>query len=237
MSATLDRIKKLLNLANCDGAAPNEADVARSLAERLMAAAGLTERDVASFSEEDILSSFGSTVEPIGRKSVVRWMGIVAMAVSRITGAFCHWDSSPMGKTLIWVGTSAQRETAIELFDWVCKQIERLSNQARKSAVISGSPKSWLNSYRLGVASSIATQAVTMVQTHKAAAGRPDEKAMVLSSKLSDALSSYKKTKHLRGTGKSAVSNGSAYAAGQNDGNSVRLRNDLGGNGVKRLNA
>ena len=235
MSATLDRIKKLLNLANCDGAAPNEADVARSLAERLMAAAGLTERDVEMTPEGDILASFGTTSENIGRKNAVRWMGVVAMAVCRITGAYCHWDSADGQKNLTWVGTEAQRETAIELFDWVCKQIERLSNQAKKSAVISGSPKSWLNAYRAGVAASISEQAREMKKAAPISSPSGNEKALSVSSKLADALSVYKKTKHLRGSGKYQVGNSGAYAAGQNDGNSVRLRNDLGGNGVKRL--
>ncbi|MGN6107075.1 MAG: DUF2786 domain-containing protein [Kofleriaceae bacterium] len=105
MATTIDKIRKLLNLAGNEGAAPNEADTARRLAESLMAAAGLSDADVVE-QAEDPLATFGVTPHETPNSG---WRGFLAMAVSRIVGCYVHWQTDVRGNTgLRWVGTAAQ---------------------------------------------------------------------------------------------------------------------------------
>lgn len=233
---TIDRIRKLLNLADCDGASENEADTAKKIAERLMAAAGLTTADIAEQNEVDPVSTFRAEFHATGGRTAVSWVGIVAMAVSRITGCFCHWHTDVHGhKGLNWVGTNAQREAAIELFPWVVGQVNRLSKGAAKSAKGSGvNAKAWLNAYRVGVANSLGTQARELVAARTQTAATATPEGLVRVSALDNALKAYRASANLSAKKVPPV-NGAAYAAGQSDGNSVRLRHDIGGSGALRL--
>jgi hypothetical protein len=235
MSATIDKIRKLLNLAQNEGANENEADTARRLAERLMAAAGLSEADVGANPDEDPLATFGASPMPkaSGRAG---WEDFLAVAVQSITGCYVH-QSKDGGLT--WVGTMQQRETAIELHMWLVAQVNRLTDGARKIAAHhpAGS-RAYLGAYRRGLASSIASQAMTLRKAQTSAAPAPDTKALARRSALQQAVAKYEREHKLRARSTSYKTRaGSAYHAGVNDGRSVRLQHDVGGSTTKRLGA
>lgn len=223
-SKTVERIRKLLSLAEDDGAAPNEADVARQLAERLMAASGITEADIETSVEDPTSTVREERVET----SSSRWIGILAVAVARVVGC-AVWRSHD--GTDVWVGTADQRATAIELHAWLRRQIERLAKGAAKIAREHRSPRSYLNAYRVGVASAISTQARSMVADRPAPA--PGSDALVRQDAVKAAINALLPD-NLKSRGRVRVGL-AGFAAGVADGASVRLRNDLSGGGQRRL--
>lgn len=243
MSATIDKIRKLLNLANNASAAPNEAETARILAERLMNAAGISEADVATHPEEDPLATFGTTTSNHDgsmpfvprERSKMGWESVIALAVARVAGCWCHGTHDGGYK---WVGTAAQREAAIELHAWVVRQVELLTEGARKIAKSHpAGARAYLGAYRRGLASAIASQAMRLVQS-RAASAAPNDPALVRRSAVARALDDYRREhgfKSEHGTSSYKTRAGAAYRAGVNDGASVRMRNDVGGSTVKRL--
>ncbi len=251
MSARIDRIRKLLNLANNASASENEADVARGLAEQLMAASGITEEDVAGIEQVDPSSTVAA--EPGDMHDT--FGNVVAAAVARIVGCFCyttkidahrqrcrgcdqvagpHDHFHEGGRVIMWVGTTDQRDTAIELHAWVCRQIDRLSIAARRTAKSSTSPRLWLNSYRLGLASAIAEQARSMVE-YRAKYQPSTGSALVIQSNVMRKIDEHKRTLSLRKSSKASARSGEGFAAGKNDGKSIGLRRSVASSGQKRL--
>lgn len=217
--ATIDRIRKLLALADDEGAADNEADVARRLAERLMSAAGLSEADVRSTTEGDPVAT---VAKEVGDKLRSRWPGILAVAVSRITGCYCYRDLNNEGR-LTWIGTADQRATAIELYGWLCRQVDRLARGAAKSAPTYGK-RGWMNSYRVGVAQAVAEQARAMVEYRDASV--KESTALERRDRVQAAIAALKPQRLTAGRS-SRLSSDAGYAAGQADGRTVQLRRSV----------
>ncbi|HUS27593.1 MAG TPA: DUF2786 domain-containing protein [Kofleriaceae bacterium] len=241
MSATVDKIRKLLNLAQNASANENEADTARRLAERLMAAAGISEADIADSAtpDADPLATFGAQHV---RSPEAGWHGILAVAVARVVGCYVHYswqyEKGRRERALTWVGTQAQRESAIELHAWLISQVERLAKGAARIAKDhpAGS-RAYLGAYRRGLASSIASQAMALGKNREATT-QPDTNALARRSAIQNAIAAYEKQHDLRSTGSSYRTRAlGAFAAGVNDGRSVRLQHDMAGGSVKRLGA
>lgn len=230
MSATVDKIRKLLNLASNASANENEADTARRLAERMMAAAGLSEADVAANPDEDPLATFGATPAPARSTG---WEDFLAVAVARVIGCYVHRNTNG---GLTWVGTADQREAAMELQTWLVDQVERLAEGARKIAKEHhAGARAYLGAYRRGLASAIAGQAMA-IGKQKEQTATPDTKALARRSALQNAITAYEKEHKLRSRNVSYKTRAlGAYHAGVNDGRSVRLQHDVGGSATKRL--
>lgn len=226
--STIDRIRKLLSLANNAGASENEAEVARQLAERLMAAVGISEADLDENGGLDPLT----TVRPesSGRVPDIAWYGIAATAVARVVGCRVYRNITRKGAELVWIGTDAQRETAMELYKWVVSQIDRLARGVKHIAKEKPRARAYMNAYRLGVANAIAQQARTLREDHEkvmtsTALVRQDKLQETIENHLPDGL---RKTKP-------SYSNQAGLTAGLNDGRTVRLQKDLGRARQKRL--
>ena len=248
--ATIDRIRKLLALVECDGAAPNESEVARRLAEQLMAAAGLHESDVLTSTSDKAASVREQTSRRYDRHG-----SIIAAAVARIVGCSVYSAARPAhrercpgcadftdehehifeaGTYLVWVGSDDQRVAAIELHGWVCRQIERLSEVARATAREQHKPRQWLTSYRIGVASAISEQARQIVQFRPVV--QPVGQALVARDSVAHAIARHMAGLNLSKSRASRV-RGDAYAIGRNDGSSVSLRRPMATSGQKKLGA
>lgn len=232
--ATIDRIRKLLSLANDEGASENEAEVARQLAESMMEAAGISEADLDDDGGLDPLT----TVRPESSGPVpgAAWYGIAAMAVARVIGCRVYRDIYRVNKRrrsrLVWVGTDAQREAAIEMYRWVVSQIDRLA--AGVKVTLKGHPRAraYMNAYRLGVANAIAEQARALRQEHERAL---HTQALVRRDTLKEAIERVLP----EGLKKTTVmySDSAGLAAGQHDGKTIRLQKDLGTGRQMRLNS
>lgn len=227
MSA-IDRIRKLLNLANNASASENEAEVARQLAESMMEAAGISEADLDEDGGLDPLT----TVRPesSGRVPDAAWYGTAATAVARVVGCRVYRNITRKGAELVWIGTDAQRETAMELYKWVVSQIDRLARGVKHIAKGTHRPRAYMNAYRLGVANAIAQQARALRTDHEKVM---TSTALVRQDKLKDAIEGHLPI-GLRKT-KASYSSQAGLAAGLNDGRTVRLQKDLGGARQKRL--
>lgn len=238
----IDRIRKLLALAKDGSAAQNEADIARSMAERLMAAAGISEGDLEP-DDDDAIETFGASsaegdgaaVRGQGHGRAVGWIGVLAVAVARVVGCYVHRDEH---NVRIWVGTKAQRETAIALHTWAIDQVERLARGAKKIAKQSGNARAYMGAYRRGLASAIAAQARALVAHRNNA--KPTGPALVRVSELENRIKAYCKTHGVRYSpdgrrGSYRPSIGGAFTAGLNDGRSVRLQHDVIGSSALRL--
>lgn len=225
MSATMDRIRKLLALAENEGAAENEADTARRLAERLMAASGLTEADILHGTEEDPAATVGFTVAESAASS---WHGVMAMAVARVTGCTVVWWRLNGGRALRWCGTEDQRAAAVELQAFLVRQVERLATNARKSVPADvRSVRSYMHDYRSGVASAVAAQARRLVEAREA---QPLEGvALARLDAVQAAIDKLQKQGQRTTRGRRGV----AFYQGQAAGNSIALRRSVGSTAPK----
>ncbi len=249
MSRLVEKIRKLLNLANNAGAAENEADVARQLAEQMMSAAGLTEADLLESKVDLAATVREQTSDSFARTD--QWNGIVAMAVARIVGCASYTSKRPArrekcngcdrvagdhdhffeeGWCIVWVGSDPQRVAAQELYGWVIRQIDTLANGARATARGQARPRVWMRSYKMGVADAIARTARDIAATHNAAPLSTE--ALIVRDAVKRAIDSHMGALRLRTVRRRA--DASAFAAGRNDGASVRMRNSVTG-GHKRL--
>ncbi len=250
MSRIVEKIRKLLNLASNEAASPNEADVARQLAEQLMAASGITADDVLDAATVDPSTTVRSEPSP----EFESYGNIVAAAVARIVGCYVYTTKLDAhrqrcrgcdavqgvhdhvvdgGRVCMWIGTDDQRDAAIELHAWVVRQIERLAEVARNRARETDNPRRWLTSYRLGIASAIAEQAREMVayrSTHAPVAGQ----ALVVRENVTRAINRAKAELNLRRSRGTRAKDSGGFASGKQDGASVGLRRSVV-SGQKRL--
>lgn len=158
------------------------------------------------------------------------------MAVARVVGCLVHYSwTDDERRALTWVGTQAQRDSAIELHAWLISQVDRLTEGARKIAKQHpAGVRAYLGAYRRGLASSIASQAMTLSATRSKAPA--DTQALERRTAIQRAIETYEKEHKLRSQGGTYRTRAhGAYTAGVNDGRSVRLQHDVGGSTVKRL--
>ncbi len=226
MTAKLDRIRKLLAVADRDGANNNEADTARRLAERLMAAAGITDADIAA--ADDAPDPIAGVACEAGDYSPQVWAGIAAVAVERVVGCGCYVD----GGRIIWIGTVGQRETAIELHRWVCQQIERLADGARRRVAGRQDARRYLYAYRVGVAEEVAERAEALVAGRDKAVR--STMALARRDRLAEAIKAATPPglRERRGGGRLHAD---GMRAGRSDGASIALQRSVVAAGQRRL--
>lgn len=228
----LDKIRKLLAMTQSDNA--NEAEVARALADQLMAAAGVTEDDIRP--DADPVSTVRA--ERSGPIASAGWKSVAAHAVARIVGCYGYRETIYHGGKRIvvrvWIGTDEQRETAAELLAWVIRQIDRLAAGAAKIAKGHAHPRAFMNAYRVGVASAIAAKAMELVEYRKA--HRPQGPGLVLASQIDAAIAKLKPSGHDKGGRSLSVMDiGGAFTSGRAAGASVALRRDVAAPSALRL--
>lgn len=243
MTATIDRIRKLLSLASNEAAAPNEADTARRLAERLMEAAGIAERDVlASMAGgEDPIATVRSEKMAAGTRKARTWEGIVAMAVGRIVGCYVYQSHTDEGHAAYaFIGTDSARAAGVEIHRWVIGQVEAYARGAAKIARLAmqmrtaRSVRHYMSSWHRGFANAIAEQASSLVAARTSQ--RPTASAALVHQDRLAAAIERAKPDGLRTRHSSVRVNPGAYAAGTNDGRGVHLqRSAEAGAGLRRL--
>jgi hypothetical protein len=166
MSKTIDRIRKLLALANNSGATESEADSARRMADALMEAAGVTESDI-----PDGEADPAATVRAENRgRAPARWSRTLAHAVSLVLGCRVYTRKGYGGPpTMVWVGTDTQREAGEAMHQWLEREVNALARRYR-GVTDSTRARSTMAAYRMGVAITVLDKAQLMVKAREAEA-------------------------------------------------------------------
>jgi hypothetical protein len=224
MSKLVDRIRKLLALANDAGASDNEADVARDIAAKLMTAHGILESDIT----ESIVDEVATVDRTMFTDGNLEWSRYIGGAVARIVE--CKFYTT--GNSGVWVGSTRQRETAQEMYSILVMEVERRAKIAMLWRKAEGFTDAgvYTKSFKLGMASAISDKSREMVESR---AKPSDSTALERQDKLQKAIKD--KTPPLyKGKGVNAK-NTSGFSAGTAVGSTVELRRSVGGSSTKRL--
>lgn len=239
--STIDRVRKLLAVAECDGAGEHEADTARRLADQLMAAAGLTADDVAAASAKDPLDSIAPEMVDNGGKRPDKPVIITALAVARVVGCFCYLDDNvatdahgkPL-RSLMWIGTADQRERASAMHAWVCRQIERMASGVKRTVRGRRDARQYLHAYRISLADAIARKATALAAAREASPELQTSTALAVRNRIEEAIDRAKPP-GLRNVSRRSRINAAGALAGAIDGEGVQFQHGVGGSNAKRL--
>lgn len=162
----LARIRKLLALADIErGATQDEAELAAVRASELMAAYNLEAAEVAEEAKEAPSPIVYQDAVEIITAQCDNWRGILGEGIDVATGCLSHWKRNvtrpadpttgapgDRGLTLRFYGTVSSTAAACYLYASLCRQVDRLAGMYR------GMGRSWLNAYRIGLASALASR-------------------------------------------------------------------------------
>lgn len=151
MSSVLDKVRKLLRLAESPNA--NEAAAAAAKAQSLIdehnLSAALLSLDEGATDDEDI-EDFSRKGAPLDEQPVLhRWRLSLASAVARANGCRVYFS----GGSIALVGRPSDAETTRYLFGYLAREVERLCDKEGR-----GCGRTWRNNYRLGVVDTIANK-------------------------------------------------------------------------------
>lgn len=228
--ANIDRIRKLLEKyesgkGHADARTATEAESARSIAEGMMAAAGLTEADViaaGAAGEPAPETTVGMTGVVKGRRRPPAWQRTIFAAVGRITGCFLYtWTGEDDIEYRI-IGTLDARTRFVTLCDWAFGQIETLAKGAQRIYADKPDVRSYMFAYRAGLAEAIAAQSRRLVEVRSAAPA--SSTALATRSAVEAAIDRFKpaglKPNKVRATSVLA----GAFAAGKSAGEGIALQ-------------
>ncbi len=164
----IDRIKKILAIANCAGATEAERDTAMKMAHNLMAKYNLSMASVTKSKKE-------------GREHKERqtgsypWVKCVCDDVAKLF--FCSYFSTKVGSQTrhTFIGLESNVQTAYEMSMYVIKSIEREARRKKKEGAHDGN---WERSFCVGAQIVISRRCAEL----RAAAEKESEKAPELSS-------------------------------------------------------
>jgi len=234
-SALIDRIQKLLNLA--DGARNNsvaEAATAAALAQKLMLEHQLSLAEVQIDPE-------GPTADPVieivGEQTDKRtpsWLAGLLFAVGRANG--CRVIRFRHQHKLTVIGPRSATETTVYLYQYLGREIERLCQRDKPKTlrgplgstvpVDHGYSKQWCQAFRLGAVDEVGRRLVAARQEQIATvAPARTATCTALVRRQDAAVATYMATHHpkLRTGRGPTCTNGGAYAAGRRAGGEINL--------------
>lgn len=154
MTDAVDKVRKLLNLAEGKGATPAEAAVALATAERLMARHRLERADVMREGEGAEAVEDGAAEPLFTSRRRMPWVLGLAAGVAAAQHCRTYLRPTPPGAEHGWsvclVGRASDMQVARYLFAYAHREIERLAADARDSGVLCGGNE--VNSFKWGAA-------------------------------------------------------------------------------------
>lgn len=231
----LDKVRKMLNLANDAGASEGERDNALRMAHALLAKHNL------DMSQVDM--SGGGQGEARGEDHIkVRskmWMAHVANAVAKLMFCTCYMTKRHDGLELTYIGRISNVTTAKEMTDYLIESIRREGAKFAK-----GDSRAHLSFNKGATARIVDRCTVLRVDAERASQGASTGTSLVLASVYKTELQAnqdYLASKGIRlgkvRGGRQGVTDATAYAAGSQYGNSVSLNRQVKGAGnAPRLN-
>lgn len=228
----LDRVKKMLALANDAGATEGERDTAMRMAYNLLAKHNLTMADLPSDQSSEPREEHTTTI------SADKWARSLAQAVGKLF--FCKYffgRTGVSGKDVhYFVGRQSNAVTALHMTEYLIKSVKREASRRYGSAT---SPEG--RSFCVGTVSTIRSRVEDLIRT--APEGAPGSALVLvnLHKQEEDANSAWldaRGTRIVRGTSRADNSlRGAAFHDGRAYGHSVSLHNQVGGavKGFKQL--
>jgi hypothetical protein len=228
----IEKCRKLLKLANCTGATPEEAARAAEMAAAIMARHEL-DSAAASLAEpeqpREEVKDFGA--DPVDSNRRDTWRGVLLLKVAHLHG--CQAYRSGAGLCLI--GRPSDVATVRYLYSWISAQVEEISGRA-----CVGNGRTYANNFRIGMVETIGRR-MTEAKTAAEAQFRTDTAttatgaAIVLASNaialraqhLADAVAYGKANLHLRSASRSSFT---THATAREQGRAAGNRVNLGGN-------
>lgn len=233
MSSVLDKVRKLLRLAESPNA--NEAAAAAAKAQNLIdehnLSAALLSLDEGQSDDDEDIEDFNAKGAPLDSQPVLhRWRLSLASAVTRANGCRVYIT----GGSIAIVGRPSDAETSRYLFAYLAHEVERLCEKDGR-----GCGRTWRNNYRLGVVDTISqklhAEHKKFVEEKRKLAGSTQalvrvNQAIAKVEKRGEDVSAWMK-KNLRlyaGSGSSSRYDGSAREAGRRAGRSIVINRAKG---------
>lgn len=239
----LDRVKKLLALAKSDN--PNEAASAAAMAQKIIDRHKL---DVASLEGDS-----GAPTEKVEDTSLdtstSTWKLRLAGEIARANG--CRLYYRP-GQSIQLIGRASDAQTVRYLYQWLTKEIDRLTRQATRPISFMSEPvsgKTWANNFRLGCVETLGrrlsvekeetkreAQAEAFAKEGEAGLARINQAIVRVADTAP--LEAYAATLKLRsGSARRSAYDGGAREAGRRAGASISLGGSRGamGAGARRM--
>lgn len=183
----LDRVKKLLALAEGAGSEAEAANAAEKAA-ALIAEYQLTEAELRLASGEDKSKEpiVDRALDPRIKSKRVAWESTIAAAVARSYGCRYYW----YGGTVYFFGRESSVQAAIYTTQYLRAEVERLCAEAwlrEREAELSdaawngrdarGAARAWKNGFRLGAASEVARRLYTAASDRRDTARQAAQEA------------------------------------------------------------
>ena len=226
----LERVRKMLALANDAGATEGERDNALRMAHATMAKYNLELADLeaASGKQEEPRVQMKDTF--YGRP----WARVACHAAARLF--FCEYlyTSATKGKDTVhsYFGRASNAQAAIELSKFLVRSIQI---EARKRAREAGQGNEFLRSFALGAAHRVRERVDEIIRLSTAGQIGSESKALVLASlydrerTANRSLIAQTYPRLRRGHSGKHTGNSGAYVAGQVYGNGLALQKSIGG--------
>lgn len=158
--AIVEKIKKLLAMAK--NGTEHEAALAATRAAELMSKYQIE--------EATIRLDTGREAEPITEESLdkstkkkVAWKGTIASGLCSAFGTKMWWH----GAEIVIYGRKSALQTVNYMYAYLCAEVERLAGEVYATLRPKDNPRTWLNAFRLGAASTISNRLRDQRQTEK----------------------------------------------------------------------
>jgi len=231
MSLTYDeaveKIRKLMSMADHANSNPNEAALAASRAASIMQDYQISEAALSTASENSSIPITSHVFERNSGKKI-HWRMKVAAGVAKVCNCMTYWH----GPEIRMIGRDLDVKGARYLFDLICPQVESLAQRAWQAEGY-GDTRRFMHAFRLGCSVTIYNrlieQANTKVEQMRTGqcGSSPSESStalMVINQRIAK-VDEYASRLGLRTGRGPTVSNRNALAAGKEYGNRVNLGN------------
>jgi len=158
--AVIDKIIKLLALAEGEGANPNEAAVAAARAAELLERHKLDRADIeASSQEPDEDVTDGGELPGVGGTRIPKWCGLLASSIAAANGCkLLYWSrqhrvTKKWGRYIVIIGRPSDVAVVKYIHTYVAREIDRLRAEAKDRGEIYGDLQS--NNFRCGAVDAV----------------------------------------------------------------------------------
>jgi hypothetical protein len=149
MSDIIHKIKKLLELSDCQGATEAEATTALKLASALMVKYGIKEVDARGINHK--VMGIKETIVYKGSISD-KWVGMVAQGVAKMNGIQYYQRMNQRTMEFVVVGPEIQREAVQLMFEFVADQVQLFYKQSLPHGLTQRDRAEYRRTFKFGCA-------------------------------------------------------------------------------------
>lgn len=216
----IDKIKKLLAMAEHPNSNEHEAAIAMEKAQQLLFEHNLTRADIATPDNTDGVAPGIGTIDGTENHGYV-WKRFLLSTIAR--NSLCRIVVTPSRKAWHLFGTYDNVKATLEMYHWITPELESIALRAWRNYQNNGgyeSARRWKQGFFMGAIKTIGDRLESSLKTFTAT--QPGNALIVYNDKqLSAAV--HKVFPRL-GQSRISVSSGSGYQAGRAAGSSIRLQ-------------